>query len=194
QQSSIKTIPLLFPSRVVQARKFEINDELLQTFNKVEIKIPLLDTIKQIPKYTKFLKELCTNKKKKLKGDVKVGRNVFALTKSEQVYALIQPTMPKKCSDLDTFFVPCTIGKCNFNVMSDLGTSINVMPSSIYKSLRLDILEPSHVVTQLANKSIVDLLGILEDVLVQISMLDGKDELSSKRPTLILCRPFLKTS
>ncbi|RDX96360.1 hypothetical protein CR513_20991, partial [Mucuna pruriens] len=134
---------------------------------------------------------------------MEVGRYVLALIKSEQVSALVQPAMPKKCSDPDTFSIPCTIGKCNFDAMLDLGVSINEMPSSVYKSLRLGVLEPTSIVIQLANKSIAHSLGILEDVLVQVSdmifptnfyVLDMKDEFSSKGPTLILGRPFLKTS
>ncbi|RDX80881.1 hypothetical protein CR513_38504, partial [Mucuna pruriens] len=75
------------------------------------------------------------------------------------------------------------------------------MPSSIYKSLRLGALEPTGIVIQLASRSIAHLLGILEDMLVQVSdmnfqadfyVLDMKNELSSKEPTLILGRPFLK--
>jgi hypothetical protein len=35
----------------------------------VKLNIPLIDAIKQIPKYTKFMKELCTTKRAyKLKG------------------------------------------------------------------------------------------------------------------------------
>ncbi|RDY06408.1 hypothetical protein CR513_09602, partial [Mucuna pruriens] len=143
--------------------------------------------VNEIPKYEKFLKELCTNKRKKLEGDVEVGRNVSALIKSEQVSTFIHPVMPKKCSDPITFSVPCTIGKCNFDVILDLGTSINVMPSLVYKFLRLGALEPTGIVIQLANKSIAHSLGILENVLVQ-------DGLPRKRPTLILCSPFLKTA
>ena len=54
--------------------------EILETFQKVEVNIPLLDAIKQIPRYAKFLKELCTNKKK-LKTDekIRVGENVSAI-------------------------------------------------------------------------------------------------------------------
>ena len=49
----------------------------METFRKVEVNIPLLDAIKQIPKYAKFLKELCTHKRK-LKGNerISMGRNV----------------------------------------------------------------------------------------------------------------------
>jgi len=43
--------------------------KILEVFKKVELNIHLLDTIKQIPKYAKFLKELCTTKRAfKLKG------------------------------------------------------------------------------------------------------------------------------
>ena len=45
----------------------EAEKEILETFRKVEVNIPLLDVIKQILRYDKFLKELCTNKRK-LKG------------------------------------------------------------------------------------------------------------------------------
>ncbi|RDX94806.1 hypothetical protein CR513_22768, partial [Mucuna pruriens] len=67
-------------------------------FRKVEINIPLLDTIKQIPKYTKFLKELCVNKRKKMNGNVEVGGIVSGLTKSEDFTAGAQSLL-KKCRD-----------------------------------------------------------------------------------------------
>ena len=47
---------------------------------KVEVNIPLLDAIKQILRYAKFLKELCTHKGR-LKGNEKISlsRTIFAL-------------------------------------------------------------------------------------------------------------------
>ncbi|RDX62694.1 hypothetical protein CR513_58945, partial [Mucuna pruriens] len=71
-----------------------------------------------------------------------MGINVSTLIKSEQVSTLIQPGMPKKCRDPNTFTCSCTIGECTFAyTMLDLGTSINVIPSSIYRSLKLGDLE-----------------------------------------------------
>ncbi|KAL2237991.1 UNVERIFIED_CONTAM: hypothetical protein Sindi_0990800 [Sesamum indicum] len=69
-----------FPERFTKAKKEEEEKEILETFRKVEINIPLLDAIKQIPRYAKFLKELCTNKGK-LKGNerVSMGENVSAI-------------------------------------------------------------------------------------------------------------------
>ncbi|RDX98852.1 hypothetical protein CR513_18186, partial [Mucuna pruriens] len=122
-----KTVLLSFPTRTIAARKLESNEELLKMFRKVEINIPLLDVIKQIPKYAKFLKELCVHKRKKMKGSVELG-------------------------------VPCTIGDCTFaNAMLDLGASINVMPTSIYKSLNFGDLEPTGMTIQLAIEVLFNL-------------------------------------
>ncbi|KAL2252442.1 UNVERIFIED_CONTAM: hypothetical protein Sindi_0038900 [Sesamum indicum] len=69
-----------FPERFTKVKKEEEEKEILETFRKVEVKIPLLDAIKQISRYAKFLKELCTSKGK-LKGNerVSMGENVSAI-------------------------------------------------------------------------------------------------------------------
>ena len=61
-----------FPSRFGKTNREEEEKEILDTFRKAQVNIPLLDAIKQIPRYAKFLKELCMNKKK-LKGDEKIN-------------------------------------------------------------------------------------------------------------------------
>ncbi|XP_019173570.1 PREDICTED: uncharacterized protein LOC109169147 [Ipomoea nil] len=73
-------IPPLFPGRLAKSKKDEEQKEILDTFRKVEVNISLLDAIKQIPRYAKFLKELCTNKRK-LNGNemVSMGENVSAV-------------------------------------------------------------------------------------------------------------------
>ena len=70
-------VALPFPSRFSKSKKEESEKEILDTLRKVQVNIPLLDAIKQVPRYAKFLKELCTNKCK-LRGDekVRVGENV----------------------------------------------------------------------------------------------------------------------
>ncbi|XP_021763811.1 uncharacterized protein LOC110728476 [Chenopodium quinoa] len=70
-----------FPSRLTSKRKKqEIEKEVLDVFRNVEMNIPLLEAIKQVPRYAKFLKDLCTNKRK-LNGDekVSVSENVSAV-------------------------------------------------------------------------------------------------------------------
>ncbi|XP_073033735.1 uncharacterized protein [Primulina eburnea] len=71
-----------FPSRLEKSKKMDYEKEVLETFRKVEINIPLIDAIKQIPRYAKFLKDLCTNKRR-FKSDekVSVGESVSAVIK-----------------------------------------------------------------------------------------------------------------
>ncbi|RDX94146.1 hypothetical protein CR513_23502, partial [Mucuna pruriens] len=87
--------------------------------------------------------------------------------------------------------------------MLDLGALINVMPKSIYKALNFGDLEPTGMTIQLANISVVQPLGVLEDVLVQVNelifpanfyVLDMEDKTSGQGSTLILGRPFLITA
>ncbi|XP_015932443.1 uncharacterized protein LOC107458753 [Arachis duranensis] len=58
-----ESIPLPFPSMIKKAKKApEFDLIMLQVFKKVGVTIPLLYVIQQIPKYAKFLKDLCTHK------------------------------------------------------------------------------------------------------------------------------------
>ena len=85
----------------------------MDIFRKVEVNIPLLDAIKQVPKYAKFLKELCTSKRK-LKGNEKVSMG-------ENVLAILQKKLPPKCKDPCMFTIPCKIGNTRFELaMLDL--------------------------------------------------------------------------
>ncbi|KAK7251288.1 hypothetical protein RIF29_34343 [Crotalaria pallida] len=194
-------IPLPFPPRgVTQSKKMEeIDKEILGTFRKVEVNIPLLDAIKQIPRYAKFLKDLCTHKWK-LKGNerINMGRNVSALIGKPV------PHIPEKCKDPGTFSVPCIIGNTKFeNALLDLGAYINVMPMSVFKSLSLGPLQPTGVVIHLANRSTAYPAGLIEDVLVRVEelifpadfyILDMEEDTSRSAVPIILGRPFLKTA
>ncbi|XP_061353726.1 uncharacterized protein LOC133298451 [Gastrolobium bilobum] len=80
QQQAIGNGPSLEDLRATQSKKQSAkaqDKEILDTFRKVEVNIPLLDAIQQIPRYAKFLKELCTNKRR-LKGDEQVNLNLGA--------------------------------------------------------------------------------------------------------------------
>ncbi|CAN6552314.1 unnamed protein product [Malus baccata var. baccata] len=53
-----------FPGMFRQSKKEEAEKDILETFRKVQVNIPLLDAIKQVPRYAKFLKELCTTRRR----------------------------------------------------------------------------------------------------------------------------------
>ncbi|CAN6695167.1 unnamed protein product [Malus baccata var. baccata] len=185
-----------FPSRFAQTKKDEAEKDILETLRKVQVNIPLLDAIKQVPRYAKFLKELCTTRKRiSTKEVVKVGENVSAI---------LQHKLPPKCKDLGSFTIPCVIGNTRFkSAMLDLGASINVMPYSIYVSMNLGELKHDGVIIQLADRSNAYPKGVLEDVLVHVDHLVfpadfyvlEMDE-SNHAPSLpiLLGRPFMKTA
>ncbi|KAK4384560.1 hypothetical protein Sango_3048700 [Sesamum angolense] len=69
-----------FPERFAKSKKKEEEREILETLRKVEVNIPLLDVNKQLPRYPKFLKELCTNKSKlRCNERVSMGETVSAI-------------------------------------------------------------------------------------------------------------------
>ena len=57
-------IPAPFPQRLIPPPKVNQNFEILEVLKQVKVNIPLLDAIKQIPSYAKFLKDLCIVKHK----------------------------------------------------------------------------------------------------------------------------------
>ncbi|CAN6547476.1 unnamed protein product [Malus baccata var. baccata] len=185
-----------FPNRFKQNKKEEAEKDILETFRKVQVNIPLLDAIKQVSRYAKFLKELCTTRKRiSTKEVVKVGENVSAI---------LQRKLPPKCKDPGSFTIPCVIGNTRFeSAMLDLGASINVMPYSIYASMNLGELKNDGVIIQLADRSNVYPKGVLDDVLVQVNHLIfpadfyvlEMDE-SDHAPSLPIFhgRPFMKTA
>ncbi|CAN6711715.1 unnamed protein product [Malus baccata var. baccata] len=185
-----------FPSRFLQAKNEEEEKDVLETFRKVHVNIPLLDAIKQIPKYAKFFKKLCTTRKR--------IREKKVVHVSENVSALLQRKLPPKCKDPGSFTIPCVIGNTRFDhAMLDLGASINVMPYSVYASMNLGQLKNDGVIIQLADRSNAYPKGVLEDVLVQVDhlifpadfyVLDMEDSTHSPPSPLLLGRPFMKTA
>ena len=55
--------PVPFPGRLKQQQLEAQFAQFVEVFKKLQINIPLLDALKQIPSYAKFLKELLSNKR-----------------------------------------------------------------------------------------------------------------------------------
>nr|GFA30789.1 reverse transcriptase domain-containing protein [Tanacetum cinerariifolium] len=88
----------------------------------------------------------------------------------------------------------------NCLALADLGASINLMPLSIWKKLRLPTLNDTKMVLELADRTISKPTGVAENVFVKV----GKfyfpadfvilDFVADPRVPLILGRPFLSTA
>ena len=95
--------PPPFPSRLRKSKKEEESEkEIPNICRKVEVNIPLPEAIKQEPRDSKVLKEVCTNKED-LTADEKVS-------KAENVLAVIQKTLPREYKDPNNFTIRRTTG------------------------------------------------------------------------------------
>ena len=52
-----------FPQRLRHNKNAGHMDKIVEIFKQVQVNIPLLDVIAQVPTYAKFLKDLCTQKR-----------------------------------------------------------------------------------------------------------------------------------
>ena len=58
-----KIMPLQFPQALRSKKRVNNPTENFEVLRQVKVNIPLLDMIKQVPTYAKFLKDMCTVKK-----------------------------------------------------------------------------------------------------------------------------------
>jgi hypothetical protein len=97
-----------FPERLKAPSHFGKQGEkiqaIMEVFKQVKINIPLLDAIQQVPAYAKFLKDLCTQKRK--------SRNHIPkkILLTEHVSSLIQHNTPPKFKDPGAPTISCIIG------------------------------------------------------------------------------------
>ena len=71
--------------------------------------------------------------------------------------------------DPGSFTIPCSIGKYKFKeALCDSGARINLMPLSVVQRLSLGQLTPTAITVQMADRSMAQLEGVLEDVLVKV--------------------------
>ena len=191
------SIPPPFP-QALRKKKSSVNQtEMLEVLRQVKVNIPLLDMIKQVPTYAKFLKDLCT-----VKRGLNVNKKAFL---TEQVSAIIECKNPVKYKDSGCPTISVNIGGISVEkALLDLGASVNLLPYSMYKQLGLGELKPTSITLSLADRSIKIPKGTIEDVLIQVDrfyypvdfvVLDTEPvAVGPNHVPIILGRPFLATS
>ncbi|XP_025670329.1 uncharacterized protein [Arachis hypogaea] len=172
--------PIPFPTLARKAKKHvELDQKMVEMFKKVEVTIPL---------FAKFLKDLCMNKDR--------IHELETIPLWSSISALMGAT-PEKCVDPG----PCLVQF--IDCMCDLGACVSIMPLSVYHMLKLPPLKRSAARIVLADKSIITVTGIAEDVLVNIKglifpidfhILEMPPSESERTSSILLWRPFLRTS
>ena len=180
-----------FPQRLQKEKKEEQFSKFMEIFKKIEINIPFVEVINQMPNYAKFLKDILSKKKKITE------KGVLSLTAT--CSAVIQKSLPAKMKDPSSFTILCTTGKYEFKKsLCDSGANINLMPLSVVQRLSLGELSPTTITLQMADRSMAQPEGVLEDVLVKVGkfifpvdFVVMKMEEETHVP-LLLGRPFLE--
>ncbi|XP_015965792.1 uncharacterized protein LOC107489559 [Arachis duranensis] len=186
-------LPIPFPTIAKKANKQkDLDPTVVEIFEKVKVTVPLFQAIQQVPKYAKFLKDVCTHKDK------------LGNLNKKPVDDSISSLLPEKCNDPGPCLVTCLIGRIKFiDCMCDLGASVSIMPLPIYERLNLSLLKRSGARFVLPDKSIVSVMGIAENVIVNIQGLLSPVDFhilktlpidSTKPSSILLGRPFLKTA
>ena len=138
------------------------HSEIYEFFKQVKVNIPLLDVIKKIPSYAKFLKDLCTVKRK-----LGVNKKAFM---TKQSTSLVRNNLPPKYKDPRSPTISIVVGNSKLgHALLDLGASVNLLPYSVYVELGLGELEPTNITLQLVDCSVKISRGIVKDVLVQVN-------------------------
>ena len=156
-----KTMPPPFPQALRGKKKIPNQAEIWEVRRQVKVNIPLLDMIKQVPTYAKFLKDLCTVKK-----GLSIEKKAFL---TEQVSVIIKSKTPVKNKDPGSPTISVNIGgTCVDKALLDLGASVNLLPYSMYKQLGLGELKPTNITLSLDDRSVKIPKGIVDDVLVKV--------------------------
>ncbi|XP_016199970.1 uncharacterized protein LOC107640976 [Arachis ipaensis] len=113
---------------------------------------------------------------------------------------LIQKKLPLKMPYPRSFLIPCTIGTITFEkTLCDLGSSINLMPLSVMKKLRIQEVLSTRISLEMADMSLKRTNDMVENVLVKVDdlflpadfvILDTGED---RDDSIILGRTFLAT-
>ena len=194
RKEGVKTYnhPVPFPQRLQKAKLEEQFSKFLNILMKIEINIPFLEALTQMPHYAKFMKDLLSKKRKFTEEGI-VSLNATCST-------VIQKSILEKRQDPSSFIIPYMIGNADMGkALCDSGAYINLMPLSVAKRLSLGELTPKVMTLQMADRTLAHPEGILEDVLIKVGKFVFPVDFivinieEDKQVSLLLGRPFLAT-
>ncbi|XP_022019625.1 uncharacterized protein LOC110919669 [Helianthus annuus] len=182
-----------YPGRLLRQKTDEQFTKFVSLLKQLHINLPFVEVLTQMPKYSKFMRDFLTHKRK--------IESIQQVNLSEECSAVLLNKLPQKKIDSGSFTNPCSIGGSPIsNALSDLGASINLMHASMFKRLGLGKPHSTRMSIQLADRSVKYPQGVVENLLVKVGefvfptdfvILDMEED--TEIP-LILGRPFLATA
>nr|GEY27752.1 reverse transcriptase domain-containing protein [Tanacetum cinerariifolium] len=167
-------------------------EKFFQIFKDLNFNISFADALILMLKFDPSIKSLLTNKDK-LCELAKTPLN-------KHCSAVLLKKLPEKLGDPDKFLITCDFfGMAECLALDDLGTSINLMPLSLWNKLSLPDFSPMCMTLELVDLSISRPVRVAEDVFVKVGTFHFLADFvvvdfdADPRVPLILGRSFLKT-
>ncbi|XP_070014336.1 uncharacterized protein [Nicotiana sylvestris] len=159
-----KRPPTPFPQRLAKYQKDEQYKKFMEMLKQIQVNIPLIDALREMPSYAKMMKDLMSCKFS--------FQDMATVTLTQTCSVVVTTPIAEKLSDPGSFTIPCTIGNNAFaKALCDLGAGINLMPLSIYKrelKMRLNDEEiPFNVQKSMrqpndfANYSLIEVMNVI---------------------------------
>ncbi|XP_009587373.1 uncharacterized protein [Nicotiana tomentosiformis] len=161
EKTPVARPPPPFPPRLKNKSDDKMFNKFFDMLSQIQSSLPLVDVLRKIPKYAKYIKVVVANKRRLKEFET------AALT--EECSARVQSKIPPKLKDPGCFIISLEIEKHEVGRgLCDLGASINLMPLSVFKQLNLGAPRYTNITLHLANRSLAVPGGIIEDVLVRV--------------------------
>ncbi|XP_074309278.1 uncharacterized protein LOC141643851 [Silene latifolia] len=181
-----------YPSRVIKSRENFKYAKFCDMLEKLEVTLPFTEVVLNMPTYTKFLKNILTNKR------VLDDQEIVEIEEACSDHILQK--IPTKLGDPGSFSISCVVGGVPISrALCDLLASVSVIPLKVARKIGIHSLAPTTMTLPLADRSVKRPLGVLEDIPVKVRkylipadfvVLDISED--SHTP-IILGRPFLAT-
>ncbi|GJZ19828.1 hypothetical protein Tco_0556418 [Tanacetum coccineum] len=145
------------------------HSRFLKMFKQLRLEIRLKDALVKMPKFNKWLSSLLKNKEKLEEIDI--------TTVNAECSAIIMNKVLEKLEDPRKILIPCALQELNrTSALADSRASINLLPHSIYKKLRLEALTPTRMTLELANHYLKELKSVHDTFRVSKFEVFGKGE------------------
>nr|GEU89095.1 putative reverse transcriptase domain-containing protein [Tanacetum cinerariifolium] len=160
-----KTLPkpnMPYPSRVNDQKLHKkATNQMEKFFQDLHFDISFTDALLLMLKFASTIKSLLTNKDKLFElAKIPLNKNFSAMPLKKLL---------EKLGDPGKFLIPCDFPRMDVcHALADLGTSINLMPLSIWKKLSLPELTATRMTLELVDRSITRPKGVTKDVFVKV--------------------------
>ncbi|XP_070037246.1 uncharacterized protein [Nicotiana tomentosiformis] len=100
-----------FPQRLAKYKKDEQYKIFLKMLKQIQVNIPLIDALKEMPGYAKMMKDLMSRKFD--------SQDLATVTPTQTCSVVVTRLIAEKLSDPGSFTIPCTIGNYAFAKLAD---------------------------------------------------------------------------